>query len=104
LVLYLQGSFLQVGDLQTHRRLQRTFTPMIRPSAEFNSLILLLNSIERAISEQIDKILKANKEHFKRYKTKDEDLKKKHRRLHKKLLEVREELKKLNPPKTAFIG
>ena len=69
----------------------------------FNNRVQKLKMSERAISEQIDKILKANKEHFKRYKTKDEDLKKKHRRLHKKLVEVREELERLQPPKMIFI-
>jgi len=69
----------------------------------FNNKIQKLKMQERAISEQINKILKANREHFRRYKTKDEDLRKRHHRLHKNLVAVREELEKLNPPKTAFI-
>ena len=67
----------------------------------FNNKLKDLKMKERAINEQIQKIINLNREHFRKYNFKDDSLRKMHHRLHNKLLEVQEEIKKNEPaPRT----
>lgn len=70
----------------------------------FNNKLKNLQMKQRAIKEQIQKVLNQNNEHMKKYGSKDDGLRKKHHRLHARLQDVEAELKKYQPTKTVFIG
>lgn len=70
----------------------------------FNNKFRNLKMKERAINEQIRKILMQNKEHCRKYGAMSNGLRKKHHRLDNKLVEVREEIKELQPKRTVIFG
>lgn len=70
----------------------------------FNNRLRNLKMKERAINEQIHKVLRQNKEYCKKKGFKNDGLRKKHHRLHNKLVEVQEEIKKLQPTRAVVIG
>lgn len=70
----------------------------------FSNRFKNLKMKQRAINEQIQKVLTQNKEHMKKYGSKDDSLRKKHHRLHARLQDVEAELKKYQPTRTVFIG
>jgi len=83
---------------------ERNDPKRIKKPKFFNNKLNNLKIKERAINEQISKVLKQNHEHMMKNGFKDNDLRKKSHRLHDKLVEVQEEIKRLQPTRTVFIG